>query len=72
MKRIFFLSIVAALLGGCAIVPLEYGDHHGGFYQDRGYHHDDSYQRDRNRAYGNYQDDGHHGGQGSPFGDRGS
>lgn len=74
MKYIFFLSILAALLGGCAIVPLEYGDHREGYYQDRGYHRDDGHyqQRDHNRGYGSYQDDWHRGGQGNPFSDRGS
>jgi hypothetical protein len=74
MKYISFLSILAALLGGCAIVPLEYGDHHDGYYQDRGYHRDDGYyqQRDHNRGYGNYQDERHRGGQANPFWDRGS
>ena len=74
MKSILTLSILAALLGGCAIVPLEYGDHHDGYYQDRGYHRNDGYyqQRDHNRGYGNYHDDWRHGSQGDPFWDRGS
>ncbi len=73
MKSILTLSILAVLLGGCAIVPLEYGDHHDGYYQDRGYHHNDGYyqQRDHNQGYGNYHDDWHHGSQGNPFWDRG-
>jgi len=85
MKYILYFSIVAALLGGCAIVPLEYGDHHDGYYQDRGYHRDGYYQdrgyhrgdayyqqRDHSRGNGNDHDDWHHGSQGDPFWDRGS
>jgi hypothetical protein len=32
MKYILILSILAALLGGCAIVPAGYGDHRDGYY----------------------------------------
>ena len=74
MKSILFFSIVAALLGGCVMVPFDYGDQHEGHYQDRGYHRGDGYypQRDHYRGDGNYHDEWHRGGQGDPFWDRGS
>jgi len=74
MKYILFFSIVAALLGGCVMVPLDYGDHRDGYYQDRGYHRGDGHypQREHYRGYGNYHDDWHRGSQGDPFWDRGS
>jgi hypothetical protein len=43
-KYVLVFSILAALLGVCAIVPAEYGDHPQGYYQERGYNfHDSSY-----------------------------
>ena len=58
MKFILIFSIVAAVLGGCAIVPAGYGDNRDGYYGDRGYNRGDgSYRgRDYNRGDGNYRD----------------
>ena len=41
MKFILIFSIVAAVLGGCAIVPAGYGDNRDGYYGDRGYNRGD-------------------------------
>jgi hypothetical protein len=56
MKYILTLSILAALLGGCAIVPAGYGDNRG-YYQERGYYRGDGNYRDRdyNRGDGYYR-----------------
>ena len=72
MKSIIILSIVAALVGGCAIVPLGYGDRHDGYRQDRGYNRGDG--NYRNRDYGTYRDYWYRrdrGSQGNPFWERG-
>jgi hypothetical protein len=59
MKYILILSILAALLGGCAIVPAGYGDHRDGYsYRERGYNRGDGNYRDRYyyQGDGNYRD----------------
>ena len=82
MKSILTFSILAALLGGCAIVPFGYGDGHEGYRQDRGYQHGDSNYQNHdyynrgdgnyqnhdyyNRGDGNYRDYGHRENQGNP------
>jgi hypothetical protein len=58
MKYILIFSILASLLGGCAIVPTGYSDNRG-YYQERGYYRGDgNYYRDRdyNRGDGYYRD----------------
>jgi hypothetical protein len=45
MKYALILSIFAALLGGCAIVPAGYADRHDGYYQGRGYYQERDYYR---------------------------
>ena len=66
MKYILILSMLAALLGGCVLVPSGYGDNRGGYYYgERGY----------NRGDGNYRDYGYRGeyrNQGNPYRDHGS
>jgi hypothetical protein len=62
MKYILILSILAALLGGCAIVPAGYGDHRDGYsYRERGYNRGDGNYRDRYyyQGDGNYRDYGY-------------
>jgi hypothetical protein len=72
MKCALILSIAAALLGGCAVVPAGYGDNRYGYYQGHDYNRGDGYYRDReyNRSYDNdryfnrrngdpYQEHGH-------------
>jgi hypothetical protein len=63
MKYVLILSILAALLGGCAYGPRGYGDNRDGYYQERGYYRNvggyfrnDGYSRDYNyrRDSGNY------------------
>jgi hypothetical protein len=49
MKYILILSIIAASLGSCAIVPAGYGDS-----RDRYYRNHDGY--DRDRSYGQSDD----------------
>lgn len=65
MKHILILSIIAASLGSCAIVPAGYGDsrdryyyNHDGYDRDRGYSRGDDNYRDRNysRGDGSYRD----------------
>ena len=58
MKYILPLSILAVLLGGCAIVPFGHGDRHDG-YQERDYNRGDGHYRDRyfnqgDRSYRDY------------------
>jgi hypothetical protein len=61
MRTRLALAILAALLGGCAIVPIGYDDgyyrHHDRYYRDRGYDHYDRwsgrYWRDDARYYSN-------------------
>jgi hypothetical protein len=50
MKRLLILSTLAALLGGCAIVPVGYG-YGDGYSRDRGY----------DRGEGNYRGYGYRG-----------
>ncbi len=48
MRRLLTLaiaSLLAAALSGCIIVPAR----HGGYYNDRGDHHDHGYRGDRGR-----------------------
>ncbi|MHB8726854.1 MAG: hypothetical protein ACYC9Z_16000 [Casimicrobiaceae bacterium] len=76
MKSILAFSILAALLGGCAIVPFGYGDGHDGYRQYQGYQRGDgNYQnRDYNRGNRNYRDYRYrddHGSPGDPFWQRG-
>jgi len=63
MKRMLILSTLAALLGGCAIVPIGYGDSRDGYYRDRGYERSDGNYRDY-RYRGDRDDRGYrdHGG----------
>ena len=85
MKSILALALVAAMVGGCAIVPLGYGGGHDGYYQERPDGHyqnrdynrgDGHYQnRDYNRGDGNYRDYRYRRDdriQGDPFWQRGS
>jgi hypothetical protein len=58
MRTRLALAILAALLGGCAIVPIGgYYRHHDRYYRDRGYDHYDRwsgrYWRDDARYYSN-------------------
>ncbi|MEO8506512.1 MAG: hypothetical protein ABI593_02675 [Betaproteobacteria bacterium] len=64
MKRFLTLLIAAAVLGGCAIVPLGpryyndgYSRGHGGYRGD-GYYRNDGYRNDGYRNYG-YRNDGY-------------
>ena len=64
MKIIAMLSLLTALLGGCAIVPLGYGRYGDGYYRGDGYHRGNGYYRgDRY-----YRGDGY---RGYGYGDRG-
>ena len=45
MKRILTASLLAAILGGCAIVPMGYGDNRGGYERGDGYHRSYDYNR---------------------------
>jgi len=62
MKRTLLLTLLAALLGGCAVVPYGYGDRRGWYgrddYRDRGAWRDPYYdQRNgyyRDRRYPGY------------------
>jgi len=65
MKYILILSIIAASLGSCAIVPAGYGDsrdryynNHDGYDRDRGYSRGGDNYRERNysRGDGSYRD----------------
>jgi hypothetical protein len=76
MKYILIFSIVAAMLGGCAIVPAGYGDQRNGYYQQRDYQRGGGYDRDRyfnqnDRNYRDYSYRGGQGNQGDPFRDHG-
>ena len=76
MKYILILTILAALLGGCAIAPAGYGDNRGDYYRERGYNRGDGNYRDRNYYrgdwnYRNYSYRGEHGNQGDPYRDHG-
>lgn len=64
MKYILILPMLAALLGGCVLVPVGHGDNRDGYYGERGY----------NRGDGNYRDYGYRGdrgNQGNPYRDHG-
>jgi hypothetical protein len=50
MKSILALSLLAIVLGGCAIVPAGYGDNRNGNYQQRDYNRGDGYYRDGDRT----------------------
>jgi hypothetical protein len=80
MKYILILSIIAASLGSCAIVPAGYGDsrdryyhYHDGYDRDRGYSRGDDdyryldYNRGRELPRYSYRDD--RGNQGYPYGE---
>ena len=71
MKYALILSIAAALLGGCAIVPAGYGDNRYGYYQGREYNRGDGYYRDRD-YYRSYNNDPYWGRRnGDPFQEHG-
>jgi hypothetical protein len=74
MKSILILSILAALLGGCASVPAGYGENRDGYYRERGYNRGDNNYRDRDyyRGDGNYRDYDYRGYRGYPYQDHGS
>jgi len=64
MKITVILSLLAALLGGCAVVPLGYGRYGDGYYRGQGYYRGDGYYQgdryyrgDGYRGYG-YRDRG--------------
>ena len=46
MKHILTLSLLTALLGGCAVVPLGYGPYGDGYSRRDGYYRGDGYRRD--------------------------
>ena len=56
MKAIAVLSLLTAVLGGCAIVPLGYG-RHDGYYRGQSYYRGDGYYRGGYRGY-SYRDRG--------------
>jgi hypothetical protein len=64
MKYILAFSILAALLGGCAVGP-GFGDDRGGYYRDydynRGnaYYRDSNYRGERGNAADPFQEPGH-------------
>jgi hypothetical protein len=69
MKYILILSILAALLGGCAVVPAGYGD------RERGYNRGDGNYPGRDYNDGihrNYSYRGEHGNQADPYRDHDS
>ena len=45
MKRILALALAAALLGGCAVVPVGYGRYHDDGYSRHRHYRDDGYRR---------------------------
>ena len=49
MKYVLILSILAALLGGCVVAPVGYGD------RERGYNRGDGSSLDRDYNDGNYR-----------------
>jgi hypothetical protein len=62
MKTIAIVSLLTAMLGGCAIVPLGYG-RYDGYYRGQGYYRGDGYYRG-NGYYGGdryYRGDGYRG-----------
>lgn len=50
MTRAAIVISIAALLGGCVVLPLDYA------YHDHGYRYDDRYDRYRDRGYGHRHD----------------
>lgn len=57
MKRALICSLLAALLGGCVVVPYGYRDHddgyrYRGYYRGDGYYHRDSYDYGPRYGYG--------------------
>jgi hypothetical protein len=61
--KIVAISLLAAVLGGCAVVPVGYGRHGHGDYRGHGYYRGDGY-RDADRYYrgdGHYRGDGYRG-----------
>jgi hypothetical protein len=64
MKYILILSIIAASLGGCVIVPGGYGDNRDGYYN----HNDGNY---RNYNDGNYRNYSYRSNQGYAYRDHG-
>ena len=74
-KYILISSILAAMLGGCVIVPAGHGDNRDGYYGERDYNRGDGNYRGRgNRGDGNYRDynyRGDQGSQGNPYRDHG-
>jgi hypothetical protein len=72
MRFVLILSILAALLGGCAIVPAGQVDNRYGYSGDRGYDgrtyrdrdYDRGYNYDRNNSYRHYNN-------GDPFQEHG-
>jgi hypothetical protein len=66
MKSIVVLSMLAVMLGGCVLVPAEYGDERG-YYRGDGNHRD----RDYNRGDGRYPEYGYYRNQGNPYHDHG-
>jgi len=77
MKTTLALSMLAALLAGCAIAPYGYGDHRDGYYQERGDRRSDGSYRDRsyNRGdghYGSYSRRGEYATPGDPFRESGN
>jgi hypothetical protein len=73
MKYALILSIAAALLGGCAIVPAGYGDNRYGYSQGRDYNRGDGYYRDREyyRSNANDRDSYYMRRNGDPFQEHG-
>ncbi len=67
MKSIFILSILAALLGGCVIAPIGYGDNRDGYHGERSYSRGDGYYRDSgyHRGDGYFHDYSYHGERGN-------
>ncbi len=70
LKSILILSILAALLGGCVVVPAGYGDNRNGYYGERGYNRGDGGDRNYNQRDGNYRDYDYRGQQ-NPYRDHG-
>jgi hypothetical protein len=66
LKYILILSILAALLGGCVVVPAGSGDNRDSYYGERGYYREHNY----NRHDGNYSDY-YYRGQENPYRDHG-
>jgi hypothetical protein len=52
MKRLLVLSVLGALLGGCAVTPYAYRDHDDYYYHDHGYYRGDGYYRGYGYGYG--------------------